>query len=257
MVQTSHTDGYRTLDYPLANGAATVNGFTMSNVIGNDKLQPEISTDIELGLDLKFFKNRLGLDVALYNKTVTDLIWTATIPSSTGFTSTNTNLGKITNKGIELLVNVVPVRNRDFEWEVYANFSKNKNLLVELKEGLDQISLGGTSSIGFVGRPGKELGLFEGTVPATDPQGRMIVDAAGLPTFKDTKEIIGSSQNKFRIGGGTSLKYKDFSLRASFDYRNGGQMYSRTAELLYFTGNAQPTTFNDRQPFIIPNSVQK
>jgi len=59
----------------------------MSNVIGNDKLQPEISTDIELGLDLKFFKNRLGLDVALYNKTVTDLIWTATIPSSTGFTS--------------------------------------------------------------------------------------------------------------------------------------------------------------------------
>jgi len=49
MVQTSHTDGYRTLDYPLANGAATVNGFTMSNVIGNDKLQPEISTDIELG----------------------------------------------------------------------------------------------------------------------------------------------------------------------------------------------------------------
>lgn len=257
MVQTSHTDGYRTLDYPLANGAATVNGFTMSNVIGNDKLQPEISTDIELGLDLKFFKNRLGLDVALYNKTVTDLIWTATIPSSTGFTSQTQNLGKITNKGIELLVNVVPVRNRDFEWEVYANFSKNKNLLVELKEGLDQISLGGTSSIGFVGRPGKELGLFEGTVPATDPQGRMIVDAAGLPTFKDTKEIIGSSQNKFRIGGGTSLKYKDFSLRASFDYRNGGQMYSRTAELLYFTGNAQPTTFNDRQPFIIPNSVQK
>lgn len=257
MVQTSHSDGYRTLDYPLANGSATVNGFTMSNVIGNDKLQPEISTDIELGLDLKFFKNRLGLDVALYNKTVTDLIWTATIPSSTGFTSQTQNLGKITNKGIELLLNVVPVRTKDLEWEVFANFSKNINLLVELKDGLDQISLGGTSSIGFVGRPGKELGLFEGIVPATDPKGRMIVDAAGLPTFKDTKEIIGSSQNKFRIGGGTSLKYKDFSLRASFDYRNGGQMYSRTAEILYFTGNAQPTTYNDRQPFIIPNSVQK
>lgn len=256
MVQTSHTDGYRTLDYPLAKGSSTINGFTLSNVIGNEELQPEISTDIEVGLDLKFFNNRLGLDVAVYNKIVTDLIWTASIPSSTGFTSQTQNLGKISNKGVEVLLNAVPVKTSDFEWEVYVNFSKNNNLLVELKDGLDQISLGGTSSIGFVGRPGMELGLFEGIVPATDPDGRMIVDAAGLPTFKDTKEIIGTSQNKFRIGGGTSLKYKDFSLRASFDYRNGGQMYSRTAEILYFTGNALPTTYNDRQPFIIPNSVQ-
>jgi len=257
MVQTSHTDGYRTLDYPLANGTSTINGFTLSNVIGNESLQPEISTDIEFGLDLKFLNNRLGLDLALYNKTVTDLIWTATIPSSTGYTSQTQNLGKISNKGIEVVVNYVLLKQKDLEWEVYANFSKNTNMLVELKEGLDQISLGGTSSIGFVARPGRELGLFEGIVPATDPDGRMIVDAAGLPTFKDTKEIIGSSQNKFRIGGGTSLKYKDFGLRASFDYRNGGQMYSRTAEILYFTGNALPTTYNDRQPFIIPNSVQK
>jgi len=74
--------------------------------------------------------------------------------------------------------------------------------------------------------------------------------------FSDTKAIIGSSQNKFRIGGGTNLIYKGFTLHASVDYRKGGQMYSRTKEILYFTGNAQATTFNDRQPFIIPNSVQ-
>jgi outer membrane receptor protein involved in Fe transport len=254
LAQTSHTDGYRTLEYPLAGG---VNGFSVSNLIGNDKLQPEISTDKEIGLDLKFLNNKFGLDVTLYDKTITNLIWTSTIPVTTGFTAQTQNLGKITNKGIEVNVNYTPIKTRDLEWQIFANFSKNSNMLVELTEGLDQISLGGTSSVSFVARPGYELGLFEGTVPATDPQGRVVVDAQGLPVFKDTKEVLGSSQNKFRIGGGTSLSYKGFDIRASFDYRNGGLMYSRTAEMMYFTGNAPQTTYNDRQPFIIPNSVVK
>jgi len=257
MNQTSHDDGYRTLDYPLLHGATTVNGFSVSNIMSNDRLQPEISTDMEIGLDLKFFNNRLGLDVAVYNKTITDLIWNAAIPPTSGYTLQTQNLGKITNKGVEILLNATPIQTKDFTWEVNVNFSKNKNLLVELKDGLDQISLGGTSSIGFVARPGQELGLYEGVVTKTDPEGHIIVNADGLPKFKDQKEIIGSSQNKFRIGGGTSLTYKNFRLHASFDYRNGGKMYSRTAEMLYFTGNALPTTYNDRQPFIIPNSVQE
>ena len=253
LAQTSLTDGYRGLAFPLNGG---VNGFSVSNLIGNDKLQPEISTDMEIGTEMKFFNNRIGLDVAVYNKTVTDLIWTATIPSTTGFTAQTQNLGKITNKGVEITLSVTPVRTKDFEWEIFGNFSKNNNLLVSLASGLDQISLGGTSSIGFVARPGYPLGLFEGTVPAVDPQGHPIVDAQGLPVFKDTKEILGSAQNKFRVGGGTSISYKGIKLHATVDYREGGLMYSRTAEMMYFTGNAPQTTYNDRQPWIIPNSVQ-
>jgi len=253
LVQTKLTDRYTEHNFPLA---GSVNGFTVDDLIGNDKLQPEISTDKELGLSLKFFKDRISFDMSLYNKTVTDLIWTSTIPYSTGFTAQTQNLGKITNNGIELTLSFIPIRTKDFEWEVFGNFSKNKNRLVELTEGLDQISLGGISTVGFVGRPGYEMGLFEGIVPAKDPQGRTIVDNQGLPVFKDEPDVLGSSQNKFRIGGGTSLKYKDFTFYATVDYRNGGLMYTRTAEMMYFTGNAPQTTFNDRQPFIIPNSVQ-
>jgi hypothetical protein len=196
------------------------------------------------------------LNTTLYNKSITNLIWQATIPSTTGYTSQVQNLGNITNKGLEITLSVIPIKTKDFEWEIHANFSQNKNMLVSLTSGLDQINVGGTSSIGFVDRPGYEMGLFEGIVPATDPDGHPIVNAQGLPVFKDAKEIIGTSQNKFRIGGGTALTYKGFTLAASFDYRNGGVMYSRTAEILYFTGNAQQTTYNDRQPFIVPNSVQ-
>ncbi|HOL29225.1 MAG TPA: TonB-dependent receptor, partial [Paludibacteraceae bacterium] len=253
LLQTSITDGYRSLDFPLA---GPVNGFTISNVIGNDQLQPEISQDFEIGTNLKLFKNLLDIDFTWYNKKITDLIWTATLPSSTGYTSQTQNLGEITNKGVELSLSVTPIRRKNIEWEVFANYSKNNNLLKSLISGLDEIVLGGTRSFPFVARPGYELGLFKGNVPETDPQGRIVVNAQGLPVFKAEQEIIGSSQNKYRLGGGTSLKIKNFRVHAAFDYRNGGKMYSRTAEIAYFTGNAQPTTYNDRQPFIIPNSVQ-
>jgi len=253
LVQTALTDGYTEHNFPVA---GSVNGFSVDNLIGNDKLQPEISTDKEFGLNLKFLQDRIGLDFTAYNKTVTNLIWTSSIPFTTGFTAQTQNLGKITNNGIEITLSLVPVRTKDFEWQVYANFSKNKNMLVELTEGLDQIDLGGTSSVNYVGRPGFELGLFEGIVPATDPLGRVIVDNQGLTVFKDEREILGNSQNKYRIGGGTTMTYKNFTLNATVDYRNGGLMYSRTAEMMYFTGNAPQTTYNDRQPFIIENSVQ-
>jgi len=253
LVQTELTDGYSEHNFPLA---GSVNGFSVDNLIGNDKLQPEISMDKELGLNLKFLQDRIGLDVTYYNKTITNLIWTSSIPYTSGFTAQTQNLGKITNNGIEISMTLVPVRTKDFEWQVFANFSQNKNMLVELTEGLDQIDLGGSTTLSYVGRPGYELGLFEGIVPATDPQGHVIVDNQGLTVFKDEKEILGNSQNKYRIGGGTSITYKNLTFHATVDYRYGGKMYSRTAEMLYFTGNAPQTTYNDRQPFIIENSVQ-
>ncbi len=254
MEQSGDTDGYVSLTYPLA---GNINGFTVSNRIGNQKLKPELSTDIELGLDLRFFDSRLNFDLAYYNKKVTNLIWAANISSTSGYTTQTMNLGKITNKGVELAVNAIPIRTKDLTLEVFLNYSRNANKLVKLTEGLDQISLGGTSSIGFMARPGQPLGLFEVTVPAMTESGQVIVDEQGLPVFSDQKASAGSSQNRYRLGGGMSLTYKNWNVRATFDYRNGGKMYTRTAEMMYFTGNAPQTTYNDRQPWIIPNSVQK
>ncbi len=254
MLKAENTDGYVSLTYPLA---GNINAFTVSNRIGNQNLKPELSTDVEVGLDLRFFDSRLNFDLAYYNKTVTNLIWAANISAGSGYTTQTMNLGKITNKGIELAVNAIPIRTKDLTLEVFLNYSRNANKLVKLTEGLDQISLGGTSSIGFMARPGQPLGLFEVTVPATTDSGQIIVDEDGLPKMADSKVSAGSSQNKYRLGGGLALTYKNWNLRATFDYRNGGKMYSRTAEMMYFTGNAEQTTYNDRQPWIIPNSVQE
>lgn len=251
--QTQLTDRYRNLNFPLLNN---INAFSLSNRIGNKGLQPEITTENEVGADIRFFDARFNVDVTLYDKTITNLIWNATLPTSTGFDRQTLNLGKITNKGIELMVSVVPVRTESFEWRLNWNFTKNKNKLVKLVEGLDQIEVGGTSSVGFVARPGYPLALYEGSVAETTPDGRIVVNTQGLPVTSATRQVYGDSEYDYMMGAGTAISFKGLSINVLFDIRKGGLMYSRTAEMMYFTGNGPQTTYNDRQPFIIPNSVQ-
>lgn len=251
-VGAQQADGFRNLNYPLPGG---INGFEVSNSIGNPNLQPEITTEFEIGTDLRFFSNRLGIDFTYYNKNITDLIWFVALPASTGFTTQAMNLGNITNKGIELLVTGTPIKTTNFKWNIGFNFSKNNNLLVELAEGLDQVSLGGLSTVAFVARPGHPLGLIEGIVPLTDEDGHIVVDAKGIPIAADEKEIYGDAQYDYMFGVTNSFQYKKLSCSFLIDVRQGGLMYSRTADMQYFAGTAPQTLYNDRQPFIVPNSV--
>lgn len=251
--QTVLTDGYRNLNFPLA---GPINGFSLGNRLGNDDLKSELTTEKEIGAELQLFQKRIGFDLSLYDRTTTNLIWNVTLPSSTGYTSQTMNLGKVTNKGIELMVTLVPVKIRDFQWKLAFNYAKNKNELVKLVSGLDQINIGGTSSMGFVARPGMPIGLFEGLVAQTTEDGKIVVNSSGLPLSSPERQIYGNAQNKYTMGVSSSLSWKELTLSISFDIRQGGLMYSRTKEMAYFTGNAAQTTYNDRQPFIIPNSVQ-
>ncbi len=252
--KTEITDGYRNLNFPLA---GAINSFSLSNRLGNPDLKAELTSEKELGTSLKFLNDRIGVDFTYYDRTTTNLIWNVTLPSSAGFTSQTRNLGKVTNKGVELMLSFVPVKTKDWKWELSWNYAKNNNKLVELIPGLDQIDLGaGTSSVGFVARPGMPIGLFEGEVAMYTPDGRPVVNSQGLPTSDPARQILGDSNYKYTMGANTNLTYKNWSLAASFDFRHGGVFYSRTSEMMYFTGNAPQTTYNDRQPWVIPNSVQ-
>jgi outer membrane receptor protein involved in Fe transport len=153
--QMSLTDGYRSQTFPLTSGSSSINGFTVSNQIGNSKLQPEISTELEIGFDVRFLDNRIGLDFAYYDATTTDLIFPVQITPSSGYTTQVMNLGKLSNKGFEIAANFVPVKTKDFVWDFSINFSKNDNKLVELNDLLTQVTIGGTSSISYVARPGE------------------------------------------------------------------------------------------------------
>ena len=250
--QSNYADGYRGLDWPLGG----INALTVGNTIGNPNLKPEITTEFEIGTDLRFLNNRLGIDFTFYNKITTDLIYPVPLAYSSGYQYQTMNLGKISNRGIEVLVKGTPLKNADFKWEISVNFSKNNNKLEELNSSLTKVDLGGTSRLGFVAVPGQPLGMFEGAVALTDGNGHVVVDGSGLPVADPVNQILGSSQYDWMAGISNNLTYKNWALSFSFDIRQGGLMYSRTKEMMYFAGTAPETTYNDRQPFIIPNSVQ-
>ncbi|MDP4226252.1 MAG: SusC/RagA family TonB-linked outer membrane protein [Bacteroidota bacterium] len=249
--QTSLRLDYGYLNFPLSG----VNAFSIGNQMGNSGLKPEISSEWEAGAEMKFFNNRLGIDFTYYDKTTNNQIYAVPIPPSSGYTSQVMNFGKIQNKGIELLVTVTPVKTSDFGWDLSLNFSNNRNKVLSLTSGLDKIVLANAYDVDFVAVKGQPMGVFQGPVPMTDDQGHVVVDSKGFPKSAADKGIYGNAQAKYLMGITNQLKYKNFGLSCTFDIRQGGLIYSGTAELSYFVGNTTQSTYNDRQPFIVPNSV--
>ena len=240
------------LSFPL-NG---MNGYEVGNTIGNPELKPELTSEIEFGADLRFFDNRLGFDLTYYKRNTTNQILRVPIAHSSGYAFQWMNLGNVQNQGFEVLVNATPIRTKSFEWNTSITFSNNRNKVIELSPLLEKVSLGGLTAMGFYASAGKPLGYYEGTVSAKDPQNRIVVDASGLPIASETKEILGYAQADFMMGLTNNFSYKNLSLSFVIDIRKGGLIYSRTADVNYFVGNAPQTLYNDRNPFIVPNSVQ-
>jgi outer membrane receptor protein involved in Fe transport len=255
--KSSITNPYGNLNFPVQNVNGTnVIAFELSNQIGNSTLQPEISTEYEIGFDFRLFNNRFGVDFAYYNKQITDQILPVPLANSSGYSAQVMNFGKLENKGIELMFTIVPIKTRDFEWTGNVSYTRNRGKVLELAAGLDEIRFTGAYGVDYVALKGYPVGVFKGPVNVYDPQGRIVVGKDGYPVASTEKGIYGNSEAKFNLGIINTFKYKDFTLGFTIDVRQGGIMYSGIADLQYFVGNAVQTTFNDRQPFIIPNSVE-
>lgn len=240
--------------------SAGYNAYTLGNVLGSTALSPEMTTEFEFGLNMAFLENRISFDVAYYNRNTDKQIYSLDMDYSTGFSAQNTNLGKVSNKGIEAMVSVTPVRTKDFEWTLGANFTKNWSKVESLPEDLGGEALiygfsGGTGMYAIVGEP---VGTFKAEVPKMSPDGKIVVNAStGLPVAADEMQIVGNMNYDYQLGLTTTLKYKGVSLSADMDIRKGGLMFSRTKDIEYFTGNAMQTAYNDRNDFVIPNSVNE
>ncbi|MND44862.1 Vitamin B12 transporter BtuB [compost metagenome] len=243
-----------TITFPVAG----VSGFSIDNTLRNPQLKPEISTETELGAEMKFLNNRLGFDFTYYNKVSKDQILPIDAAPSSGYKLRIVNFGKLRNRGIELAVNATPVKTAAFNWDIGYTFAQNKNIVLELPEGLTQIQLNDAYDAKFLAMVGKPLGVLTAPVPKLSPDGRIIVNpdnGYAVPNPDDAE--FGTSQRDFTMGLTNSFSYKGFTLGFVFDWRKGGVFYSGTADLLNFTGNANNTTYNDRKPFIIPNSVNE
>jgi outer membrane receptor protein involved in Fe transport len=229
--------------FPNPAGQGQPVGTITSNTIPSATLKPSRTTEAEVGLELKMFNNRVGIDLTYYNKVTSDQIVSAQSSDASGYTSTLINSGQSRNRGVELLINLAPIRTQNFNWDITLNGSYNKTKLLKLltdddgspekdynKDKLpEQIKTGDGIYVGELRQVvGQELGQLYTYGYVRDAQGRIVHGGDGIPIRTPTPISFGSALPKY-IGGITnSFTYKGVNLSFLIDFKLGGKMISGT-----------------------------
>ncbi|AXT50711.1 SusC/RagA family TonB-linked outer membrane protein [Aquimarina sp. BL5] len=240
------------LNRTFASGNA-FNGIPVINnnlFLGDQEITPEFTDEIEIGADLEFFNQRAIIDFSWYKKTTTDLISPVSVPSSSGFTTFNTNIGEMQNTGVEIGLTLVPIRTENFRWELFTTFTKNENEVTELVDGLERIQLDPNQvAHAIVGQP---FGVFYGSRFARDDEGNFLINQSGGGIVQDLENgIVGDPNPDFRMGFINTISYKGLSLRAQVDWKEGGDIQSISINSLLGRGVTRDTEDRERT-FIIP-----
>jgi TonB-linked SusC/RagA family outer membrane protein len=253
-------------DYQIRFPLNSVNAAQANGRIGNPDLKPELSITSEAGVDFGFFKSRVELEYTYYNINSKNQIVDVNIPWSSGFAQVPLNIGRMVNKGHELVLRLVPVRNSKVDWSLYGSWSKNTNIVKEIIKNdvqTDELNIStglihfaGHGSLNLVAAEGLPFGTFKGTTFVYDDRGNVVVDAVGNPVRSSALENLGSYQPDFLATLGTEVTlFNRWSIRGLLDGRKGGVFYSGTKLSTEFNGTASTTLLNDRQPFVVENSV--
>lgn len=215
---------------------------SVANSANDPNLKPEFTRELELGTQLSFFKRRIDLDFTWYDRNSTNLIAPISIPSSSGYAQYYTNYGRINNTGIEIDLTVRPIQTRDFSWSIHGAFTRNKNIVKELVDGVDRLLLravlAGASNISPYLEPGLPFGYLRGNKVFRDSaSGALLINpATGGMIVKNDQEMIGNPNPDYKLGITNSFSYKGFMLTALFDITKGGDIYSVTISQLLGRG---------------------
>ncbi|MFD2572866.1 SusC/RagA family TonB-linked outer membrane protein [Spirosoma soli] len=229
--------------FPNPAGLGQPLGYITSNTIPSATLKPSRVAETELGLELKLFNSRVGLDLAVYSKVTSDQIVAAQSSDASGYTSTLINSGQSRNQGIEVLLNLAPIRTKNFSWDVTLNGSYNKTKLLRLltdddgtpakdynkDERAEQIVVGNGIYVGELRQVvGQELGQLYTYGYLRDAQGRIIHGSDGIPNRTSAPISFGSALPKYVGGITNSFNYKGINLSFLIDFKLGGKMISGT-----------------------------
>jgi TonB-linked SusC/RagA family outer membrane protein len=253
---------YRVEAQPFPNqaGVPQTIGIIDGNVIPNASLRPMRVSEWETGLELRFFQNRLGLDVTYYNKLTSDQILRTQVSDASGYERALINVGESRNKGVEMLVNVVPVQTPNFRWEATFNATYNTSEVLKLGNSpADTMITVGTGQ--FDGelrhRVGYPLGQLFGFGWQRDAQGRQIFGANGMP-LRTPLQIQFGSAIPIWVGGITnSFEYKGITLSTLIDFKLGHKMISGTNFNAWRHGLHKGTLAGREQGYVIGNGVNQ
>lgn len=235
---------------PFPFGALT--SYEIDNSIRNRYLNPEFTTEFEVGLEVGFLKDRITFEAAYYHQNTTGQTVNVSIPYSTGAGSKYLNAGTMTGQGVELDLRLTPVLEfGDFYWNVYANATFATSKVTELYGGLSELTVY-DPIYAIVGQP---FPYIKATDFKRDPEGRVIVDpVTGLPTLGDLVPV-GQTEPSVRLGLSTEFAWKGLSLNATFEYRGGHVARFDSEYEMLFTGASYISAIAGRERFVFPNSV--
>ena len=227
-----------------------------SNTIGNPALKNELSKELEFGADLRFFDNRIGLDVAYYKKNTFNQILELPVPVEAGATSRLLQAGNVQNQGIEVLLTLNPIKSKDLNWNANFNFTRNRNKIIKLYPGVTsrELELAFGNDVQALAIEGEQYGVVQtgyafSYYQAKDASGnpidhpnngqRVIGSAPNGSTngeytflrsqdYDGTRKRLGTIMEKFLLNTTQSLSYKNFTLNIQVDSKIGGLMASAT-----------------------------
>lgn len=216
--------------------------FSTDNSRSNSDLKSELTKGVEAGLEIKFFKNRLGLDFSYYKTNTTNQILSIETPTQTGYTRAWINAGNVQNQGYELSLNATPIQTDNFSWQATLNWSTNKNEVISLG-GADRISLGSFQGVGYVAEVGKSIGQLIGS-GFTYLDGQKVIRSNGR--YLQTAGATIGDVNPDWIGGFNNVfTYKNISFNLLIDVKQGGDVYSLDQQYGNTTGLYESTVTNN------------
>lgn len=242
------TDPYKTSGYYETSPFA--GSLTTSQTLFNADFKPEISNNYEVGLDFRMFNNRIGLDATFYYNRTKNQILDAPFDPTTGYTKGTINSGCVRNQGIELVLHAMPIKTKDWEWNVTLNWSKNDNKILSLSPEADEQQVIGSyvsGNVSIIGTVGGTTGDLWGYKLKRNDAGQVIIGSDGLPERTDAIEYVGCAYADWKGGFNTTLKYKNWRFSMSWDGQYGGLIYSQSHHKMMEQGHITES-LNGRLP---------
>ncbi len=253
--------GKDTDPYQLQQSYSTsVGGFSLlyasePTTLSNVNLKPEIATSYEFGTEWKFFGNRVGFDLTYYNTITKNQVLDIPYIYSAGYTSQTANVGKISNKGLELTLSGTAVKTKNLSIDLIANFAKNTTRVDELDSSVDMYEFGSLNNgLKIVAIEGDKLGEIYDYGYKKDTNGNKIIGSDGLPEQSDSQGVLGCIQPDFTGSFALNANYKGIYLSALFAFQKGGDVYSYTEASASWAGVAKCT--EDRADKVISGVLE-
>ncbi|PVY43761.1 SusC/RagA family TonB-linked outer membrane protein [Pontibacter virosus] len=235
-----------------------------NSVLYNENLRSELIKAYEAGLEVRFFDNRIGFDVAWYKSNATRQLINLPMDPLSGYSSRKINAGDIQNKGVELMVDADIFRNPSgFNWNISGNFARNRNTIEDLYEDIELYQLGGFDNVRVYAEVGGKYGEIYGSTfrrvdePESPYHGQLLLTNDGLPAVGEQGVKLGNQQADALVGVTNTLRYKNLGLSFQVDARIGGEIFSATLADMQQNGTGASTVRNGgRESFVVEGVIE-